>query len=264
MATSIATGLQVFFYNCWLGEVSWRSNWDGTVFIEFYHNFPVRTTEDIIIIFAFGTLMGAIGGCLGSLFINVNTLVNIQRRRYLTTKRSKVIECVIFCMITSSVVFWFSYMGNCQPIIHTEYSEEFLQVYRGWCPAENENGDTLINAIASYYWSSSEQIENHYIHHALKLGPIPMRQFLFFFGFWYFFFLFSYGTNLPAGLFSPGIVMGIAYGQIWFKILADPNYIGKDVDPALQRKFMCIGCVAIISPYVRLKYSVSVILLEIW
>jgi H+/Cl- antiporter ClcA len=60
-----------------------------------------------------------------------------------------------------------------------------------------------------------------------------MRQFLFFFGFWYFFFLFSYGTNLPAGLFSPGIVMGIAYGQIWYKILSDPNYIGKDVDPAL-------------------------------
>jgi H+/Cl- antiporter ClcA len=113
MATSIATFLQVFLYNCWLGEVSWKSNWDGTVFIEFYHNFPVRTTEDIIIIFAFGTIMGAIGGCLGSLFINVNTLVNIQRRRYLTTKRSKVIECVVFCMITSSFVFWFSYMGNC-------------------------------------------------------------------------------------------------------------------------------------------------------
>lgn len=58
--------------------------------------------------------------------------------------------------------------------------------------------------------------------------------------------------------------MGIAYGQIWYLVLTDPNYIGKTVDPALQRKFMCIGCCAIISPYVRLKYSVSVILLEIF
>lgn len=96
--------------------------------------------DDIFYIFIFGTLMGGIGGCLGSFFININTHANVLRRRYLTTPHLKVLECVIFCMITSSVVFWFSYMGNCQPIIHTRYPLEYISMYRGWCP-RGENGE---------------------------------------------------------------------------------------------------------------------------
>lgn len=84
--------------------------------------------------------MGAIGGCLGAFFININTLANIIRRRYLTSKFSKVFECVVFCMLTSTVLFWFSYMGNCQPILATKYPEEYIKIYRGWCPL-GKNGE---------------------------------------------------------------------------------------------------------------------------
>jgi hypothetical protein len=58
--------------------------------------------------------------------------------------------------------------------------------------------------------------------------------------------------------------MGIAYGNIAFTPLNDPNYVGLEVDNVMKRKLMCIGCCGIISAYVRLKYSVCVILLEIF
>lgn len=37
----------------------------------------------------------------------------------------------------------------------------------------------------------------------------------------------------------------------------------QNIDPCMKRKYMAIGCVAVISGYVRLKYSVVIIMLEI-
>ena len=58
--------------------------------------------------------------------------------------------------------------------------------------------------------------------------------------------------------------MGICYGNVAFTLLTDKNYVGMEVDNVLKRKLMCLGCCGIISAYVRLKYSVCVILLEIF
>ena len=276
MATSIATFLQTFFYKCWIGEVNFPTAWGGTLFWEFYRYRPVKTTKDIEILFICATIMGAIGGCLGSFFININTLVNIIRRRYLTTKYSKVLECTVFCLTTSSVLFCLSYAGNkCQyqntsvlnatgqeyPI--QPYPNSYLENYRGWCPP-GKDGKVLMNSIGTYYWASSAQLENHAVHGHLHFDDIPLRELLVFMLFYYTFFLPSYGTNLPAGLFSPGIIMGICYGNIAFTLLTHKDYIGMEVDNVLKRKLMCLGCCGIISAYVRLKYSVCVILLEIF
>jgi H+/Cl- antiporter ClcA len=121
-----------------------------------------------------------------------------------------------------------------------------------------------MNSIATYYWASSAMLEDHAVHGHLHFEHIPLAELLMFLAFYYTFFLPSYGTNLPAGLFSPGIIMGICYGNIAFTILTDKNYIGMEVDNVLKRKLMCLGCCGIISSYVRLKYSVCVILLEIF
>lgn len=121
-----------------------------------------------------------------------------------------------------------------------------------------------MNSIGTYYWASSAMLEDHSVHGHLHFEHIPLWELLVFVAFFYTFFLPSYGTNLPAGLFSPGIIMGIAFGNIAFTILTDKNYIGMEVDNVLKRKLMCLGCCSIISAYVRLKYSVCVILLEIF
>jgi len=122
-----------------------------------------------------------------------------------------------------------------------------------------------MNSIGTYYWSSSAMLEDHAVHGHLSFEHIPLGDLLLFIGFYYVFFLPSYGTNLPAGLFSPGIIMGICYGNIAFTILTDVNYLGfTKIDHIMKRKLMCLGCCGIISAYVRLKYSVCVILLEIF
>ena len=99
-------------------------------------------------------------------------------------------------------------------------------------------------------------LEDHAVHGHLSFEHIPLGDLLLFIGFYYVFFLPSYGTNLPAGLFSPGIIMGICYGNIAFTILTDVNYLGfTKIDHIMKRKLMCLGCCGIISAYVRFKLS---------
>jgi len=145
MATSIATFLQTFFYKCWVGKLGWDVPWGGTVVWEFYRYRPVKTMNEIWILFIMASIMGAIGGCAGSLFIAMNTWSNILRRRILLTKFSKVVECTLFCLLTSSCLYWFSTTGHCQyqdlknyakdgEYTVDPYPETYLKNYRGWCP----------------------------------------------------------------------------------------------------------------------------------
>ena len=52
-----------------------------------------------------GIIMGVLGGMLGSLFINVNTRMNIFRGKALTKQWMKPIETFFFCFLTATV--WF-------------------------------------------------------------------------------------------------------------------------------------------------------------
>jgi H+/Cl- antiporter ClcA len=50
--------------------------------------------------------MGIFGGLLGSFFCTVNYFLGKQRKRFLTTKFRKVMECVTLVMITSTIFFF--------------------------------------------------------------------------------------------------------------------------------------------------------------
>jgi chloride channel 7 len=105
-------------------------------------------------------------------------------------------------------------------------------------------------------------LEGNILDGALEMD-ISVKQLFVFWFVWYLFFCTTYGTNIPSGLFSPGIVMGMAIGQIYYQMLTQEDWYGATVDPGLKRKFMSIGPAAIISGYVRMKYCVAIIILEI-
>jgi H+/Cl- antiporter ClcA len=48
---------------------------------------------------------------------------------------------------------------------------------------------------------------------------------------WYFWTIVTYGTNVPSGLFLPGMIIGCALGEIYAKtmmnigILDEPHYL---------------------------------------
>jgi H+/Cl- antiporter ClcA len=80
-------------------------------------------------------ILGIIGGCLGPLFINVNTRVNAFRKKVLKTQWILPIETAFFCFFTASVFFWAPYFimkDDCKaeesvPLADSEF------FHAGWC-----------------------------------------------------------------------------------------------------------------------------------
>ena len=62
-------------------------------------------------------ILGVGGGCLGSLFINVNTRMAAVRKAVLTKKWMKPIETFMFCFATASAFYWVPYLfNNCETV----------------------------------------------------------------------------------------------------------------------------------------------------
>jgi chloride channel 7 len=247
--------------------VNWYNNdWSemkGTIISEF-HSFykwkPEASVNDTVYLWVGAVIMGIVGGLCGAFFINVNTRLNYIRRPNLTSKFKKTFECTLFVFVTANFIFWAPYIfGTCHKPTQTNKTNAELEIFRGWCAKSTE---MEINNLASYFWVAEAFLEGNILDGALEID-ITVLQLCVFWAVWYLFFCTTYGTNIPSGLFSPGIVMGMTVGQIYYQILTDKNWYGATVDPALKRKFMSIGPSAIISGYVRMKYCVAIIILEI-
>jgi chloride channel 3/4/5 len=93
-------------------------------------------------------------------------------------------------------------------------------------------------------------------------------QMMLFFSVWYFFTITTYGTNVPAGLFLPGMIIGCALGNLYSKSMDDLGIIQFDVDDggkmhdAIRKKYIIIGCGAFMAGYTRMTYSLGVIIME--
>lgn len=84
---------------------------------------------------------------------------------------------------------------------------------------------------------------------------------------WYLQMTITYGTNVPAGLFLPGMIVGSALGEILARTLKDYTYFGDDkesIDIYLntRKHFVVLGCGAVLAGYTRMTYSLAVILME--
>lgn len=56
--------------------------------------------------FPFFILLGIFGGLLGSFFIYVNFELNLIRKKYLDSKPKKVLETILLCALTATVLFY--------------------------------------------------------------------------------------------------------------------------------------------------------------
>lgn len=96
-------------------------------------------------------ILGIIGGCLGPFFINVNTRVNVFRKKILKHKWMLPLETAFFCFFTASVFFWAPYYVMREDCISKDAlpntDEEFF--HNGWC----KSSDTY-NPLATLLWAS--------------------------------------------------------------------------------------------------------------
>ena len=88
-------------------------------------------------------------------------------------------------------------------------------------------------------------------------------MFIFFCG-WYFFTIITYGTNVPSGLFLPGMIIGCAIGDLYSDFQRDINMfdLTKDQNFELRKYLIVIGCAATLAGYTRMTYSLGVIMME--
>jgi chloride channel 7 len=77
-------------------------------------------------------VLGITGGCLGALFINVNTRVNAYRKVLLTSKWIKPIETLIFAFLSASIFFYVpSKFRDCQNT--EEVVDDTIELQKAWC-----------------------------------------------------------------------------------------------------------------------------------
>jgi H+/Cl- antiporter ClcA len=215
-------------------------------------------------------VLGLVSGCLGAFFINVNTRVNAIRAKLWTKKWQKPIDTFIFSFLTATCFYWFPYwFQTCVPrtvlqdnlamelelsLDQVLDSEEEQSVYRGWC----RDPDTF-NPIASIFW----QTEGGLIRDILSESVMcSLGQMVVFCAVWYFWTIVTYGTQVPSGLFLPGMIIGCALGEIYAHIMLDAGVF--DMEHYLQYRviYIILGMGACLAGYTRMTYSLAVIVME--
>jgi hypothetical protein len=82
--------------------------------------------------------------------------------------------------------------------------------HQGWCKADH------YSPLATIFWSSEGEI----IQNIMSSSVIIDARYMLVFGFaWYFLMAITYGVNVPAGLFLPGMIIGCAVGHIYGYLL---------------------------------------------
>lgn len=77
--------------------------------------------------------------------------------------------------------------------------------------------------MASIFWASEGEIISNLMSSKFKIKVGELVIFMFA---WYIQMTITYGTNVPAGLFLPGMIVGSALGEIMARTLKDNTSYG--------------------------------------
>jgi len=208
-------------------------------------------------------VLGVIGGMLGALFINVNFRMNALRKRLLTTKFVKPLETALWSFTTGLVFIAAPYLmyradreNVCRSYAATDGKVKKADTYAGWC------GQGEYDPNASIFWTSEGSIIKNIMN--TEVGVTSVNMFIFF-CVWYLFTITTYGTNVPAGLFLPGMIIGCALGRTVFAGMKHADliyYSGQDELDGIARSYVVLACGAFMAGYTRMTYSLAVILME--
>lgn len=216
------------------------------------------------------TVLGVISGCLGAFFINVNTRVNAFRAKIWLKKWQKPVDTFFFCFCTASCFYWFPYWyQSCVPrtilkdnmIIElklklTQVVDEEAEsnVYQAWCTSPDN-----FNPLASIFWQTEGGVIRDILSESVMCS-IP--QMVVFASVWYFWTIVTYGTNVPSGLFLPGMIIGCAMGEIYAHTCLNLGFYDEDHYKQYRVIYIILGMGAMLAGYTRMTYSLAVIVME--
>lgn len=120
----------------------------------------------------------------------------------------------------------------------------------------------MIDPNASLFWGSEGGIIKNIMNTQVSVSPANLFAFL---AVWYFFTITTYGTNVPAGLFLPGMIIGCAMGRTIYNGVDYFGwiYIHDDIqEKSIIRSYIILSCAGFMAGYTRMTYSLAVILME--
>ena len=156
-------------------------------------------------------VIGCLMGLLGSFFCTVNYFLTKTRKKLLTTRPRKVIETMILVIFTASLLF---FLPKFIPYHCVKIDEEGSEV-------EELLKDNYVRyECPEGYYSPLATILFNPLSTCFKLlmNPAPIfsiQGLVAYVTVWYVMAILTYGTNIPAGLFVSGILIGCAFGRLY-------------------------------------------------
>ncbi|XP_076822841.1 H(+)/Cl(-) exchange transporter 7-like isoform X2 [Clavelina lepadiformis] len=192
--------------------------------------------------------MGVIGGLLGALFNAINHKITIFRNKYVTIRFLKVVEVIIVSVVSATIAFMMMFLSaQCNPL-----GQDINVDLQFLCE------DGQYNTMASLFFTPPEDSVKSLFHDPLgSFQPLTIIIFVFPY---FFVACWTYGLQVPSGLFIPALLIGAAWGRligICMNAICPDCLWSQDV-----AKYALIGAAAQLGGTVRMTISLTVILIE--
>uniref|UniRef100_A0A914Y1Q4 Chloride channel protein n=1 Tax=Panagrolaimus superbus TaxID=310955 RepID=A0A914Y1Q4_9BILA len=194
-------------------------------------------------------IIAVIGGLLGALFNSLNVRITKYRKFYIRTNFQKIFECLLVAATSAFVGFITIFVvDDCKPI---GINPNLTEVTKLWCPKGQ------YSAVASLFFQNPEESVKSLFHSPINSFR-PMT--LFIFAIEYFLLsLWTFGLNVPSGVFIPTLLTGAAWGRL-FGIGVE--YLFPDVTGIDTGKYALAGAAAQLGGVVRMTISLTAIIVE--
>jgi chloride channel 7 len=231
--------------------------------------------------------LAVVGGLLGALFNQINQALSVWRRDRDWPKWQKQAECILTAMLTGAVFFilprFFNDKSNCRPLpssldaVHN--TREFYNQY--------ECQDGYYNPMASLSFAGQEQTIHGFFHgftnatvtdHTKPEFVYDTATCVVYMLAYFALAVWTYGIQVPSGLFVPGIIIGCSFGRLtgeWVRYHTYDAQCGSgDVDmndPAMTALhchtvhpgvYAFLGATCMLGGMTRMTISLCVILME--
>ena len=117
----------------------------------------------------------------------------------------------------------------------------------------------MFNPLASLFWSTEGAVIKNIMSDNVTPNLVGTFAFI---GVWYFFTIITYGTNVPAGLFLPGMIIGCTLGDIYISLVKRTSVFDNEALIQARKKYVVLGTGGFMAGYTRMTYSLAIILME--
>ena len=166
-------------------------------------------------------IMGVIGGILGAIFCWINYTMSKIRKKYLNTDLKKFLETMFFVFLTGTLMYFAPLIveDDCvstkpDPNASIEEQEQFEALSKKF--QRYTCSEDLYNPLATALFNPLGSVFKVFMNPQFKFSFASLGIYL---AIWYPLTIFIYGTNIPAGLFVSGILIGCSYGRLFGKFI---------------------------------------------